>query len=611
MGRHPKRRFDLIETKFERVSQAATDQFRSRAIDSGIWDLRRGDADDNRTSPYGRGMWKVVLSAALDFNILKASVAALVLIIGPALLVGLMPSIAVYVARLTLEVANFWGNHPLIIILLLAVLSIAAFAIGRPLLLRAVDTFWHLHYTLIFPAIVVLREILQIVAERAPGRPRTPEQLHRRRRAASVLAALLLASAGAALAWRVGGSLGLQLIDAGQIRPWAAVKTAMGNAALVLGLSTVVESGYWLWRELTLHDPVLDWHGSAPGPSFTTNRMAHLSDLHIVGGRYHFRMESGLLGPQGNECIHKALRKLSTIQAHAPLGWIVMTGDVTDDGTRAEWTEFLDLLQDYPEIRRRLYFVPGNHDVNIVDRAHPALIDLPWSTGQALRKLRVILTLDEVQGERVHLVDRSSGAPGASLRDYLREGKRAELLAALAQNGSADGRREVTKIWETIFPLVEPAGDNTPGVILLNSNARSHFSLTNAIGVIDRSQLRTLRSIFRSSPAHAWLILLHHQVVEYPLTSIGLRDRIGLALVNAPDVLAAIKPHASRTLVLHGHRHRDWIGVCGGVTLCSAPSTALGSYGGEMYEGSFHIHELDTGVGGSVRLVTTERVKVT
>ena len=578
---------------------------------SAIWDLRRGDADDNRASPYGRGMWNVVLSAVLELNILKASIASLVLIVGPALLVGMAPSAAVYLARLKLQIASFWGNHPLVIILLSAGLVGAAFAIGRPLLSRAVDSFWQLHYTLVFPAIVVLREMLRIVVERVPGRPRTPQQLHRRRRAGSVLAALLLASAGAVLAWRVEVSLGLQLIDAGQVRPWAAVKAALGNAALVLGLSTVFESGYWLWRELTWSDPVLNWHPSAAGASLTTVRVAHLSDLHAVGSRYDSRMESGLLGPQGNECIREALRKLSAIQAQAPLARILMTGDVTDAGTRAEWTEFLDLLQEHPEIRSRLYFVPGNHDVNVVDRAHPAFIDLPWSTGQALRKLRVILALDEVQGERVHLVDRSSGALAASLRDYLREGKRAELLGELAQCGSARGRREVAKIWETIFPLVEPAGDKTPGLILLNSNARSHFSLTKAIGVIDRSQLRALRSIFRSSPAHAWLILLHHHVVEYPLTSIGLRDRIGLALINAPDVLAAMAPHAHRTLVLHGHRHRDWIGICGGVTLCSAPSTALGSYNGEMYQGSFHIHELDTGMGGSVRLIATERVRVT
>jgi hypothetical protein len=30
-----------------------------------------------------------------------------------------------------------------------------------------------------------------------------------------------------------------------------------------------------------------------------------------------------------------------------------------------------------------------------------------------------------------------------------------------------------------------------------------------------------------------------------------------------------------------------------------------------MYQGSFHIHEFDTGMGGSVRLITTERVRVT
>jgi hypothetical protein len=202
-------------------------------------------------------------------------------------------------------------------------------------------------------------------------------------------------------------------------------------------------------------------------------------------------------------------------------------------------------------------------------------------------------------------------ALAASLREFLREGQRAELLGELAQCGSTRGRREVTKIWETVFPLVEPASDKTPGLILLNSNARSHFSLTSAIGVIDRSQLRALRSILRTSPAHAWLILLHHHVVEYPLASIGLRDRIGLALINAPDVLAAIAPHAHRTLVLHGHRHRDWIGICGDVILCSAPSTALGSCDGEMHQGSFHIHEFATGMGASVRLISTERVKVT
>ncbi len=577
---------------------------------SGIWDLRRGDAGDNRTSPYGRGFWGIIASAALDFSILKASVAFLLLILGPALILGMAVPAAFLLARLKLHLASFAGSGLLPAILVVALLAAGAFWIGRPLLARAVNSFWHLHYALVFPAFVMLRETLRIAAERFPGSPLTPQELYRRRRAGSVLAAFLFAAAGALLAWAVGASAGFQLMAGGQFRPWAAVMSGLGNAALILGLATVIESIYWLRTELMFSSPVLGWNPGLEQEGWATARVAHLSDLHVVGERYGYRMESGTLGPQGNECILEALRKLSDTSASVAIERILVTGDVTDAGTRAEWAEFLDLLREYPALCSRMSFVPGNHDVNIVDRAHPALLDLPWSTGQALRKLRVILALDEVQGGRAHLVDHASGAPGPSLHEYLREGSRAELLRGLAQCGSPAGRREIAKIWEPIFPLVEPSGNSGYGLILLNSNARSHFSLTNAIGVVDRQQLAALRSILRRDSAQAWMILLHHHLVEYPLTCIGLRDRVGLALINACDVLAAIAPHAARVLVLHGHRHRDWIGACGGVVLCSAPSATLGSYGGEMYQGSFRVHAIATSPGGGIRLTATERVKV-
>jgi hypothetical protein len=62
--------------------------------------------------------------------------------------------------------------------------------------------------------------------------------------------------------------------------------------------------------------------------------------------------------------------------------------------------------------------------------------------------------------------------------------------------------------------------------------------------------------------------------------------------------------------VLHGHRHRDWIGVCGNLVLCSAPSTSLGTDNIDKYHGSFHIHQLSAEAGGGLRLVATERVRV-
>jgi 3',5'-cyclic AMP phosphodiesterase CpdA len=476
----------------------------------------------------------------------------------------------------------------------------------------AVDYFWHLHYTLVVPILVALRELLRAGAERFPGRAITSEQLNRRRRLGTVLAALLLAAGGLALALTVEVSIGLQLVDVERVQPWAVARAALGNAAVILGLSTVVESLYWLWRELTINGPALDWVPNPSKAESSVARVAHLSDLHLVGERYGYRMEAGTHGPRGNRCIRNALRKLAAINALTPLDRVLLTGDITDAGTRAEWAEFIDLLRSYPELRARLSFVPGNHDMNIVDRTNPGTLDLPWSTGQSLRKLRVVLALDTVQGDRTHVVNHASCALGPSLKDYLREGGRAELLRALAQRGALRGRWEMAKIWDAMFPLVEPAPDDDGyGLILLNSNAPSHFLLTNAIGIVNRSQLSALKSILRNSPRRAWMILLHHQVVEYPVASISLRYRIGLALVNAPDVLAAIAPYASRVLILHGHRHTDWIGTCGDVVLCSAPSASLGSsHGAEKYRGSFHVHEIASGADGGIRLITTERVKV-
>ena len=577
-----------------------------------IWDLRRGDADDNRTSPYGRGLRSIVLSTALEFNPLKALIGFLTLIIGPALLVGIAPSIVVTYGRLMFHKATLAGSSPIFALVSLAALVGAALWIGRPLLASAVDHFWHLHYTLVVPILVALRELLRVGAERFPGRPITSEQLNRRRRLGTILAALLLAGGGFALAMTVEVSIGLQLVDVEHVRPWAVARAALGNAAVILGLSTVVESLYWLWRELTINGPALDWVPNSSKAESSVARVAHLSDLHLVGERYGYRMEAGTHGPRGNRCIRNALRKLATINALTPLDRVLVTGDITDAGTRAEWAEFIDLLRSYPELRARLSFVPGNHDMNIVDRTNPGTLDLPWSTGQSLRKLRVVLALDAVQGDRSHVVDHASGALGPSLKDYLREGGRAELLRGLAQRGTLRGRWEMAKIWDAIFPLVEPAPDDDGyGVILLNSNAPSHFLLTNAIGIVNRSQLSALKSILRNSPRRAWMILLHHQVVEYPVASISLRYRIGLALVNAPDVLAAIAPYASRVLILHGHRHTDWIGTCGDVVLCSAPSASLGSsHGAEKYQGSFHVHEIASGADGGIRLITTERVQV-
>jgi 3',5'-cyclic AMP phosphodiesterase CpdA len=580
------------------------------SLTSGIWDLRRGDADDNRTSPYGRGWRSVVVSTALDFNYLTATISFVALIIVPALLVGLAPPLLLTYGRQKVDAVTMIGSHPFWALFSLGVLVGLVLWVGKPLLRMAVENLWHLHYTLVFPIFVGLRETISSLIERLPGETRASASLDRRRRIGTIFAAILLAGGGIFLALSVGVLASPGLADV-VMQPLAVAKAGLSNATIFLGLSTAVASLYWMRREIGARYPLRDW---APAPRTghaPIVRVAHLSDLHLVGERYGYRMECGTHGPRGNRTMRQALQKLTAIHASTPLDRVLVTGDVTDAGTRAEWVEFLNLLRRYPDIQSRLLFVPGNHDVNIVDRTNTGRFDLPWSVGHALRRLRFIVALDAIQGEVVHLVDRTSGKIGPTLREYLQDGDRPELLRGLAEQGTWRGRWAIARAWEDLFPMVvppaEPAGC---GVILLDSNARSHFSATNAIGVISRSELKRLTAILNAFPDSAWIILLHHHVVEYPVGSVKLGDRIALSLMNAPDVLSALARHASHVVIFHGHRHHDWIGTKGDVVLCSAPSVALGSVGPDLYRGSFHVNELALMGDGAMRLMSSERVMV-
>ena len=45
-----------------------------------------------------------------------------------------------------------------------------------------------------------------------------------------------------------------------------------------------------------------------------------------------------------------------------------------------------------------MIILPGNHDLNIVDRLNPAGLDLPFSPGKRLRQMRTLSAIAAVQG---------------------------------------------------------------------------------------------------------------------------------------------------------------------------------------------------------------------
>ena len=166
----------------------------------------------------------------------------------------------------------------------------------------------------------------------------------------------------------------------------------------------------------------------AAPPCGRTWRVVHLSDLHVVGERYGFRIESGRGGPRGNERLDRVMARLAAIHTAHPLDFVLVSGDVTDAGRATEWAEFLDTVARHPALAARMIVLPGNHDVNIVDCANPARLDLPFSPGKRLRQLRTMSAIAAVQGDRVHVVDgagqRSPAAAPPPLAHRQRRGSR-------------------------------------------------------------------------------------------------------------------------------------------------------------------------------------------
>ena len=307
----------------------------------------------------------------------------------------------------------------------------------------------------------------------------------------------------------------------------------------------------------------------------------------------------------GNERLHRVLARLATLHAADPLDFVLVSGDMTDAGRATEWAEFLDAIADYPMLAARMIVLPGNHDVNIVDRANPARLDLPFSPGKRLRQMRTLSAIAAVQGDRVHVLH-DKGKRWPTLNEALAP-QRARI-ANFAQSGGLRLSIDLERVFHDQFPMIlapqEPEG---LGIVILNSNAESHFSFTNALGFMSLEQAHRLVAAVEKFPGACWIIAMHHHLLEYPMP-VSFSERVGTALVNGSWFARKLKPFARRVVVMHGHRHIDWIGACGSMKIVSAPSPVMGST--DDAPTHFHIHTLVAGHDGRICLLAPERVDI-
>ena len=569
-------------------------------------DPRHGDIEDDASSTKSNSLLTMAGSLLGEISLAKLVVAWLILFIVPAVVVGLMPLVAsAWAGKLAGKITPaLIGIVPIALFLGVAALG---WLFGKRLFSLAESSFWSLNALVIEPAYTFCREALRHLAERTL--PEGVAALRRERYRSLAAAASGILISGVALlvlfaTWPSSRWIGgvNDLLAPGQLA-WV----ALANTVVVVSAYLAVAALAWGFADATMAPP-RDLAGfAAPTPGARTWRIAHLSDVHIVGERYGFRIESGRSGAQGDGRFRRLLAQLEEINAAAPLDAVLITGDATDAGRSGEWAEFLDALAAHPTIADRVLMLPGNHDVNIVDRANPARLDLSIGPNSRLRKIRTLSVINAIQGTRVRVVDREKKRIGETLADAL--SPHAAALSRFAETGRPYLSTVASDQWDDAFPMVVPPDRKDGlGIVLLNSNSDSHFSFTNALGVVSAAQASALDAVFAQHPKACWLIGLHHHPIEYPRAAKVLSERVGTTLVNGNWFLRRLAPMAQRAVLMHGHRHIDWIGECGGLVIVSAPSPVMEAKNDVATY--FYIHTLQIGADNGLRLLPPQRVDV-
>ncbi|RXF74947.1 metallophosphoesterase family protein [Hansschlegelia zhihuaiae] len=534
-------------------------------------DPRRGDIEDDASSTK---LWSIASLAGwvlVEISLPKLLLSWLLLIGLPCALLGAAPLVVTaWWSTTSRSAAEALGG--LLPLLVLAGLITLALVGARPAFRLAEQSFWSLNALAVQPSFVLCREGLRHFVGRRLSLYFRRDGARVGRVTALAAAVLMSLASGAAayLAWPHSRWIGSW---ADLIAPASLIVAALANSVVLFGVYVAFASLVWGTADAAMDQPVgLDRHDPEPGGKVW--RVAHLSDLHTIGERFGFRIESGRSGPQGNERVAQTLAALARVDAEERLDLVLFTGDMTDAGRSAEWAEFVEALDRFPGLRDRALLLPGNHDVNVVDRANPARLDLPFSPGKRLRRLRTLALLAKLQGERVH-IGGSSKRDQASLSAWL--APHASAVRTFIRTGRGKRAADIRSLWDEAFPMtLDPDGPDGLGVVLLNSNADTHFSFTNALGLMPAEQERRLAAIMRARPDACWIVALHHHLLEYPRPTRSLSERIGTALINGSWFLRQLKPNAHRLIVMHGHRHVDWTGRCGGLRIVSAPSPVMG-----------------------------------
>ena len=144
--------------------------------------------------------------------------------------------------------------------------------------------------------------------------------------------------------------------------------------------------------------------------------------------------------------------------------------------------------------------------------------------------------------------------------------------------------------------------------MLLNSNAETHFSFTNALGLVSAEQARGPAAVGRGSiPRRAGSSPCIITSWNIPSRAAAFSERIGTALINGTWFVRQLQRPGARVVRCTDTATSTGSASCGHAHRLRAVPVMEAT---DEYDTAFYIHTLAIGSDGQLRLLKPERIVV-
>ena len=277
-------------------------------------DPRHGDIEDDASSTKRRSMLSLFGSLMVEISLPKLIIAWIMLLVVPGLLLGLAPIVfvewlTIVTDKLASLVIGLWS-----LLILGSLIAIAWFG-WRALFRMAEKNFWALNSIVVEPSYASFREAFRQLAERLLPANASEASRATLRAATAAIAGILVCLLALLVLWLIWPHAHLYG-SVSEIDSWKKVAVvALANSLAAISAYLAVAALIWGFADAAMAQPrTLRKFAEAPKGARVW-RIVHLSDIHVVGERYGFRLESGRSGPRGNDRLRRLLDQLETLDA--------------------------------------------------------------------------------------------------------------------------------------------------------------------------------------------------------------------------------------------------------------------------------------------------------